>query len=154
MYRIHIVQHFCSRMLESSLVGPVQFLSLDSGNFVNPSYTWEVLSVVWRYLWPLTSLVLSFLSLSPLLTFFCLLKERGLFLYLLTLTAGCAVTLFQRLSSEDLPYWALAFEGSLGEVLCSLLTLHVLRTHCCTILLLLYFHYTRHPTLQKLISGS
>jgi len=97
--------------------------------------------------WPLTSLVLSFLFPSSLLTFFCLLKERGLFLYLLTLTAGCAVTLFQRLSSEDLPYWALAFEGSLGEVLYSLLTWCVLHTLLCySFVVVFLLHQTSHPT--------
>lgn len=43
-----------------------------------------------------------FLSLS-FVYIFLFAKRKGLFLYLLTVTAGCADTLFQRLSSEDLP---------------------------------------------------
>lgn len=117
-----------------------RFYPLHSGNFVYFSFTWEVLSMVWRYLWPVTALVLSSLSVSRLLTFFCLLKERGLFLYLLTLTAGCAVTLFQRLSSEDLPTgpWPLREIC----VCCAPCSHGMSCTHCCAILLLLYFHYT------------
>ncbi len=116
------------------------FYPLHSRNFVYFSFTWEVLSVVWRYLWPVTALVLSSLSVSRLLKFFCLLKERELFLYLLTLTAGCAVTLFQRLSSEDLP----AGPWPLREicVCCAPCSRGMSCTHCCAILLLLYFHYT------------
>lgn len=108
-------------------------------SFVYFSFTWEVLSMVWRYLWPVTALVLSSLSVSHLLTFFCLLKERGLFLYLLTLTAGCAVTLFQRLSSEDLP----TGPWPLREICvwCAPCSRGMSCTHFCAIVLLLFSLY-------------
>lgn len=97
--------------------------------------------------------VISF-SLSPLLTFFCLLKERGLFLYLLTVTAGCGDTLFQRLSSDDLPTgpWPLR---EIWKKCCAPCSRGMSCTHCCAILLLLYFHYTRHPALlqKKIFPG-
>lgn len=107
-------------------------VSMDGGNFVNPSFTWEVLSVVWRYLWPLTALVLSFLSLSlSFVDIFLFAKRKGAIFILANCDRRMCWYFVPKVIIWGSPYWALAFEGNLGEVLCSLLTWHVLHTLLC-----------------------
>lgn len=144
-------QHLCSRMLEAGFV-LLYVLALSS------FYTWtvEILSIrllpgkfflccggiyghwlLWFYHF--------FLSLS-FVDNFLFAKRKGAIFILANCDRRMCCYFVPKVIICGSPYWALAFEGNLGEVLCSLLTWHVLHTLLCYSFVVVFsLHQTFRP---------